>query len=561
MKTLSAEIAYFVRAGARRNIRVLIGYFIFLAGMITAYSLIFQFLMLRLEGREYSFITGVYWTITAMTTLGYGDITFTSDPGYFFSAVVTVSGVIFMLILLPFGLISLFLAPWIEDRLRYHPLQELPEATRDHVIIFGIDPVTRALQRKLQARNISCVFATQDLQQAQRLQEDEGLRVVWGDPADPLVLKGLRVHSARHIIANLGDASNTNVVLTIRSLCKTPVTTVIEEPDHGHFLRLAGADHVIPLKKILGRYLATRATTRGALAHVIDSFGKLVVAEMPVHGTPFKGLSLSQAQLRQRTGLVVVGIWERGNFTIASAETMLTEKAVMVLVGTHEQLEELEKLTGETATDDLILILGHGRIGCSAASFFDRKPVPYILIDREPNPHCSEHVPVIGDATSRTILKGAAIDEAKGLIVTTNDDNANIFFTLASRHLNPHVRIVARANREENVEQLYAAGADFVVSNASVGASILHNTLENKETIFLTEGVYFFRRPLSPALVGKSIEESRIRPLCGCTVVALELPQDETLIAPPPETILTAEMKLILVGSSEQEARFVSLFP
>jgi len=77
------------------------------------------------------------------------------------------------------------------------------------------------------------------------------------------------------------------------------------------------------------------------------------------------------------------------------------------------------------------------------------------------------------------------------------------------------MRIVARSNQEENVDQLYAAGADFVISNSSVGANILNNVLEGKETIFLTEGIDVFRAPLPASLVGLTIAESQIRPIIG----------------------------------------------
>nr|MBF0222247.1 hypothetical protein [Desulfobulbaceae bacterium] len=33
------------------------------------------------EGREFSWITGFYWTLTVMSTLGFGDITFQTDLG------------------------------------------------------------------------------------------------------------------------------------------------------------------------------------------------------------------------------------------------------------------------------------------------------------------------------------------------------------------------------------------------------------------------------------------------------------------------------------------------
>ncbi len=547
-------MAYFLRGRARQNLKVLLTYCGFLAALVVAYSLMFQFLQRHLEGEEHSFITGFYWVITAMTTLGYGDITFASDPGRLFSAIVTISGVIFLLIFLPFGMISLFLAPWIEHRMRFRPALGVPPEVSDHIVIFGFDPVTQALARKLDSLHSPFYFVTENFDEAQRLQEVEGLSVVYGNPADPEVLTRLRVASARYLIANMGDSANTNIILTVRSLCKTPVTAIVEEPEHMEFLRLAGADQLIPLKRILGRDLATRATTRGALAHVLDSFGKLLVAELPVYGTPFAGMTLAEARVRERTGLAVVGIWERGDFSIPVPTTVLGDDTVIVVVGTQEHLEELERVTGEKAEEDLVLIIGHGRIGCAAATFLERRPVPFILVDQMPNPHCSEHIAVIGDATSRSILQQAAIEEAKGLIVTTNDDGANIFFTLACRRLNPHVRIVARANREENVDQLYSAGADFVVSNASVGANILMNILEHKASIFLSEGMNVFRFPLPPSLNGKTLRTSGIRDRTGCTVIAVEQQGQEATVLPSPDEKLAAGSNLILIGSAEQEA-------
>lgn len=561
MKTLASELAYFLRGRARQNLKVLVLYGIFLLTLILAYATLFRFLMWNLEGREYSFIAGIYWVITVMTTLGFGDITFQSDPGYIFAAIVTISGMIFLLIILPFGLISLFLAPWIEQRLRYHPTYELPPQTRGHILIFGIDPITRAFIQKLKARDLLFVVVTANYEQALHLEEQEGFKVVYGSATDARVLTGLRVAAARYVIANLSDPENTNICLTIRSLCQTPIVALVDDPEHADLLRLAGAHQVIPLTRILGRYLATRSTTRGALAHVLDSFGSLQIAEIPVHGTPFAGKTLKEAQIRQKTGLSVIGLWERGTFTIPSGDSLLGEHALVMFAGTRAQLSALEKFTGEAAEDELIFILGHGRIGCAAATFLDRRPIPYILVDHHESPTCQEHVVVIGDATGRHTLKKSGIDRASGVIVTTNDDSTNIFLTLTSRHLHPHIRIVARANREENVEQLYAAGADFVVSNASVGANILMNLLEHKASAFLAEGVAVFRRPLPAALAGKTIEQSRLRPLTGCSIVALDPPDGgETLVSPPPETRLASGTTLLLIGGPEQEALFDKIY-
>lgn len=557
MKFIASELAYFLRGRARQNLRVLLLYIAFLTTLVFTYAFLFTVLMRELEGRDYSLIAGLYWTITAMTTLGYGDITFQSDPGFLFSVIVTLSGVIFLLIVLPFGVISLFLAPWIESRMRYRPTLQVPESMRGHVLICGIDVVTKALIGKLRERNIAFYLVTADYDQALRLEEDEGLPVVLGDPSDAEVLRKLRVANARLLIANLGDMPNTNLVLTARALCGVPIVALVETPENAEFLRLAGASHTVPLKKILGCHLALRATTRGAMAHIIDSFGNLKVAEIPVFGTPFLDMTLAQARIRERTGLAVVGLWERGNFAAPTAATILTDKVVMVVVGTSQHLQAFQELTGEDPEQDLVLILGHGRIGCAAATFLERKPVPFVLVDRQPNHACEEHIAVIGDATTRVVLKGVGLEQARGVIVTTNDDGANIFLTLAVRHQHPHIRIVARANREEDVEQLYAAGADFVVSNASIGANILLNILENKETIFLTEGVHVFRAQLPASMAGKTVQASNLRTISGCTVIALEHPEaEQPLLMPGPETVLQSGMSMILIGTPDQESRF-----
>ena len=560
MKTIAAELAYFLRGRAKENAKALLLYCLFLLILVITYAGLFRFLMWHLEGREFSLIAGIYWTITVMTTLGFGDITFHSDPGYVFATVVTISGVFFLLIILPFGMISLFLAPWVEHRLRNRLSYVLPPASSGHVLIFGIDPVARSLTHRLQALGIPFVVVISDHDTALRLAEEESYRVAHGTPTDTKTLDGLQIATARYVVANLSDPENANLCLTIRTRSQVPIAAIVDDAEHIELLRLAGANQIIPLYRTLGRYLATRATTCGALAHVIDSFGSLVIAEVPVHGTPFAGQTLAEARIRQQTGLAVIGLWERGRFQVATPNTVLDSRALVVFAGRREQLAALETLTGEGAGEDLIFILGHGRIGCAAAHFLGRKPVPFILVDQQENPACEEHAVVYGDATSRLLLRNARIEEAKGVIVTTNDDNANIFLTLNTRRLDPHVRIVARANRDENVEQLYKAGADFVVSNASVGASILMNILEGKESAFLTEGISVFRRAMPESLHGKSIADSHLREKTGCTIVALEpAGGGEPMVVPPPESLLHQGMSLILIGSTEQAESYDEL--
>ena len=92
------------------------------------------------EGQDFSWVTGFYWTLTVMSTLGFGDITFHTDLGRIFSIAVLVSGVFFLLILLPFTFIQFFYAPWMEAQTAARAPRKLPEGTTGHVIMTNYGP-------------------------------------------------------------------------------------------------------------------------------------------------------------------------------------------------------------------------------------------------------------------------------------------------------------------------------------------------------------------------------------------------------------------------------------
>ena len=91
MKFFISQFIYFLQNRAsRRNVKALLRFLLVLACMVTVYSVLFHFLMAH-ENQKYSWVTGFYWTLTVMSTLGFGDITFESDLGRAFSIVVLLS--------------------------------------------------------------------------------------------------------------------------------------------------------------------------------------------------------------------------------------------------------------------------------------------------------------------------------------------------------------------------------------------------------------------------------------------------------------------------------------
>jgi voltage-gated potassium channel len=50
-----------------------------------------------------------------------------------------------------------------------------------------------------------------------------------------------------------------------------------------------------------------------------------------------------------------------------------------------------------------------------------------------------------------------------GVVLLEGNDVTNVYVTLTSRYLNPDISIISRANRQDNVNKLYQAGANNVI--------------------------------------------------------------------------------------------------
>jgi voltage-gated potassium channel len=561
VKFLVSQLMYFFSdRTVRRNIRALLRFVAVLVAMMLIYSILFHFVAAA-EGQHHSWISGFYWTVVTMTTLGYGDIVFVSDLGRVFAAVVLLSGVLFLLVLLPFAFIRFFYAPWLEAQLQSRAPRELPVDTRGHVILTGYDALAMSLIPRLATFGHPYIVLEPDLQRALEL-VDNGVRVVVGEVDDLETYRKLRVANAAVVVANQNDFLNSNIAFTIREITeRVPLIATVRAPESVDVLQLAGTSQVLQLADMLGRSLARRASGGDIRANVIGQFDKLMIAEAPATGTPLVGRTLRESNLRAVTGVNVVGVWERGRFEIPVPETRIGPHTVLVLAGSEEQLQQFDELICiYSSTDAPVLILGGGRVGRAAARALDEREIPHCIVEKNPDRirgHAEKYV--IGSAAELEVLERAGIRDAPSTLVTTNDDGINIYLTIYSRKLRPDMQIVARATLERNVSTLHRAGADFVMSYASMGANAIVNILEHDDVVMLAEGLDVFRYPAPPQLVGKLLGESGIRESTGCSVVAMETGSG-VLINPPPNAPIVAGSELILIGTTEGERKFIHIF-
>ena len=560
MKFVPSQLAAYLQVGtARRNLRALRGYVLAMLAMIAVYSVAFHLLMAR-EGQEHSWLTGFYWTLTVMSTLGFGDITFRSDAGRAFSMLVMVSGVVFLLIVLPFAFIQLFFAPWLEARQAARTPRRVPPGVTGHVILTHYDPIGISLTQRLEYHGRPYWVIEPDVKTAMDL-HDAGVRVVVGDRDKVETYHALRAEHAALLVATGNDYENTNIVFTAREAAPAiPLVSVVRSPDSVDILELAGSSHVLHVPEMLGRALARRTLGGDGRASVIGQFGGLLIAEAPVTGTPLRGKRLAESRLREATGLTVVGVWERGRFEPPTPDTLLGPSTALVLAGTEEQLARLGELMAIYATPDApVLILGGGRVGRSVAAALGEREVAWRIVEKNPAMARDPERYVVGSAADRAVLERAGIGEAAAAVVTTNDDATNIYLTLYVRRLQPELQIVSRATLERNVATLHRAGADFVMSYASMGANAVFNVLEKDDVVMLAEGLNVFRYTVPRALAGRTLAATGIREATGCSVVAVQTP-GALSINPPADHLLAPDGELILVGTTDAERAFVRRF-
>ena len=564
MKFLPAVVSSFVESKIiKANIRLLVKYLIAIIALITTYSILFHYIM-AMEGQEHSWITGFYWTMVVMSTLGFGDITFTSDIGRLFSIIVLLSGVILLLILLPFVFIKFFFAPWMDAQTRNRAPRELPVDTRNHVIITNFDPVTEALIEKLKSYNKNYVVIVEDLAKALELY-DRDIRVALGNIDDPETYNKMRVQNAELIVASNSDQMNTNITLTIREdLEHIPIITTVESPHSVDILQLAGSSRVLQLYDIMGESLASWTVAGECKANIIGRHKELIIAQTPVIGTPLVGQTLAESKLRETFGLTVVGIWERGKFIIPKSDYKINRTSVLVLAGLESSLVQYDdvysfyhicKIAG-----DPVIIVGGGRVGRAVANHFQKRDIPYLIIEKSRRKNEDDAHFVYGDAADIHTLEKAWFEKAPAALITSHDDATNIYLTKYLRSLRPDMQILSRTSEDRNISTLHRAGADFVMSYASLGANTIFNFLMNEETLLLAEGLNFFHLNTPRSLWGKTLADSGIRERTGCTVVALTR-KGKTHINPEPDIRLGKEDELILIGTYETERSFLNEFP
>jgi voltage-gated potassium channel len=542
-----------------RNSRRLLSYILTLLAMISGFAIVFQFLM-AYEGQQHSWITGYYWTLSTMSTLGYGDISFTSDLGRLFSILVLLSGFVFLLILLPFAFIELFYEPWMKSREDNQVPRKVSADMQGHIILTFYDPVASALIEKLRHFNYPYVVILPELDEVMAL-EEKGIQAIYGELNDPETYRSARIERAVLVATTRSDIINTSVAFTVRGITdKTRVIATARENSSIEILKLAGCNRVLDLSMLMAEALARRAIGGDQFTHVVGQIDDLLIAEVIASRTILVGKPYKQAQFE--TNVSIVGFWNRGNFEIGQPDNIIEANSVLVLAGSRQHLKEFDAgfQTEATASKSQpVIIIGGGRVGRATALALERRGIDYCIVEqlKERAPDGKKYIH--GSGADRSVLQMAGFENSPTVIITTRDDETNIYLTIFCRLLRPNIQIICRSSLDRNVAALHRAGSDIVMSYASMGSNALFNLLQRSDLLMIAEGLDVFKVPVPEEIAGKSLLEANIRQRTNCSVIGIDS-EDITTTNPAPDSMLPAGGSIVLIGTPAGEADFLRIF-
>lgn len=304
-----------------------------------------------LEG--WNVVDALFMTVITLTTVGFSEVKPLSTTGRLFTIALILLGVgtlaYGLRILGEFILERDYLRQWRRRR-----IMRQVENLHGHVIVCGYGRVGQSAAATLAEGKRPFVIIEQNHAIAEGLYQ-KNQYVVEGDATNDDVLRQAGVERAWGLLVCAGeDSVNLFVVLSARAI-NPDLFIIARSVDSGSEtkMRLAGANRVISPYQIGGRHMANVAIR----PHVIDFFevvtlddGEEVWVEELIiaPNAELAGKTLGQADVRRQTGVTLVALRHevngRRSTIIPDANTLLKAGDEIIVLGTREQLSQLERM-------------------------------------------------------------------------------------------------------------------------------------------------------------------------------------------------------------------------
>jgi voltage-gated potassium channel len=307
----------------------------------------------------WSFWDAFYMTVITVTTVGYREVHAMSRAGELFTSALLLVGVGTALYTFTLAA-TIVVEGGLQARLGRRRVARMIDDLEQHFIVCGFGRIGTVIADEFAQQQIPFVLVERDPARVQEALE-RGMLVVEADASHEETLRKLHIERARGLVAALGtDAENVYAVLTARVMA--PGLFIVgraETEDAERKLRRAGADRVVSPYAIGAQQMAQTALRPAVVDFVklatqagnIDLAMEQIVVTAP---SPLVGQSLVESNLRQRFGVIVVGIQRaRGKMEFnPSPDAGIQDGDQLVVLGRPESLKELSlaAASGERAS-------------------------------------------------------------------------------------------------------------------------------------------------------------------------------------------------------------------
>lgn len=165
-----------------------------------------------------------------------------------------------------------------------------------------------------------------------------------------------------------------------------------------------------------------------------------------------------------------------------------------------------------------------------------------------------------GDPTRVKDLNKANVKGAKAVIVDMESDSHTIHCILGIRKIDKNVRIVAEAQRYENIDQIKLAGASQVISPFVISGRLMYKSIEGGyETMFVQDVLAEHKeRELREVEIcpksyfaGKKVRDADLHHRTGIVLVGIGK-KGHLIIDPPRDTVIEEGDIILGIGKPEE---------
>jgi voltage-gated potassium channel len=200
-------------------------------------------------------LVSMYFTMTTVFTVGYGDIIPTTGLSRFMAIIVMVMGIGAGVSTLQ----SLFDLAIKRDLRKELGLPERRVRMKDHYIICGFGNVGREVMEQLIKKGEKFLVIENDRAKVEDMVE-MGVPVISGDAESEGILEKANITSAKGLIATMKDSQNLIVVLTAKTINpKIYIVSEVEDRLNEAKLKRVGADSIINCHEMGARLMVGKA--------------------------------------------------------------------------------------------------------------------------------------------------------------------------------------------------------------------------------------------------------------------------------------------------------------